>query len=88
MSDLTRTETSVKIRSRTSKVCPVDVVNQASGGELRCGVIRGAGELAANLGMNCIPPDLHETGLACHDEFLDARRKLMAAKLNESYRNR
>lgn len=57
------------------------MVRQTNGGELSYGAINDATALAANLVTNCIPEDLHEMGLDRYDEFLSARRKLMAAKL-------
>ena len=61
------------------------MVKQTNGGELSYGAINDAKELASNLATSCIPEDLHEMGLDRYDEFLNARRKLMAAKLKDYY---
>jgi hypothetical protein len=82
---ITQTETNIKIRDREPKVYFADVVKQASGGELSYGAINDPAELEANLTANCIPQDLHEMGLDRYDEFLNARRKLMASKLKDYY---
>lgn len=82
---VTQTETNIKIRDREPKVYFNDVVKQTNGGELNYGAINAADELAANLAANCIPEDLHEMGLDRYDEFLNARRKLIAAKLKGYY---
>lgn len=82
---VTQTETNIKIRDREPKVYFADVVKQTNGGELSYGAINDASALSANLAANCIPEDLHEMGLDRYNEFLDARRKLMAAKLKAYY---
>ncbi|HRQ89613.1 MAG TPA: DUF262 domain-containing protein [Bacteroidia bacterium] len=82
---ITQTETNIKIRDREPKVYFSDVVKQASGAELSYGAISNSDELSANLVANCIPEDLHEMGLERYDEFLERRRKLMAAKLKKYY---
>ncbi|MCC5845915.1 MAG: DUF262 domain-containing protein [Verrucomicrobia bacterium] len=84
---VTQTETNIKIRDREPKVYFSDVVKQTNGGELSYGAINNATELAHNLAANCIPEDLHEMGLDRYDEFLTARRKLMAAKLKAYYQS-
>ena len=81
----TQTETNIKIRDREPKVYFGDVVEQTQGGELSYGAINDPAELKANLAANCIPEELHEMGLDRYDEFLAARRKLMAAKLKTYY---
>jgi len=81
----TQTETNIKIRDREPKVYFGDVVEQTKGGELSYGAINDPAELKANLIANCIPQELHEMGLDRYDEFLAARRKLMAAKLKTYY---
>jgi len=84
---VTQTETNIKIRDREPKVYFGDVVNQTNGGELAYGAIHDASDLSANLAANCIPDDLHEMGLDRYDEFLGARRVLMAAKLKLYYQS-
>lgn len=81
----TQTETNIKIRDREPQVYFGDVVEQTQGGELSYGAINDPTELKANLAANCIPEDLHKMGLQSYDEFLAARRKLMAAKLKIYY---
>lgn len=81
----TQTETNIKIRDRDPKVYFGDVVSQTNGGELSYGAIQNPAELDDNLAANCIPSDLHEMGLDRYDEFLNARRELIAAKLKEYY---
>lgn len=84
---VTQTETNIKIRDREPSVYVADVVEQAKGGELSYGAINDPAELSANLIANCIPADLHEMGLDRYDEFLKARRTLMAAKLKDYYQS-
>lgn len=80
---VTQTETNIKIRDREPKDYFAGVVEPTNGSELSYGAINNAADLAANLAANCIPKDLHEMGLDRYDEFLSARRKLMAAKLKK-----
>ena len=81
----TQTETNIKIRDREPSVYFADILAQTQGGELNYGAIQDLSELKANLVSNCIPANFHEMGLDCYDEFLNARRKLMAAKMKEYY---
>ncbi len=82
---VTQTETNIKIRDREPAVYFADVVQQTNGRELSYGAISDADELAANLAANCIPADLHRMGIDDYDDFLKARRALMAAKLKAYY---
>lgn len=82
---VTQTETNIKIRDREPKIYFSDVVQQTNGGELSYGAINDSNELAENLAANCIPEELHNMGLDRYDEFLTARRVLIAAKLKSYY---
>jgi hypothetical protein len=82
---ITQTETNIKIRDREPSVYFGEVVAQTNGGELSYGAITDPGELAANLEANCIPANLHEMTVADYDDFLSARRELIAKKLKAYY---
>lgn len=82
---VTQTETNIKIRDREPAVYFASVVSQTNGGELSYGAIKSPEELSLNLAANCIPANLHEMTVADYDEFLEQRRKLMAAKIKQYY---
>jgi len=54
-------------------------------GESAYGNIANTADLRKNLALNCIPEDIDEMDYSRYDEFLMARRKLMAQKIREYY---
>jgi hypothetical protein len=64
-----------------------EVRAQCEGGPVRYGGIRSLEALYANLAANAIPETIFEATLDHYDEFLVARRALMAAKLRTYYRS-
>jgi hypothetical protein len=54
---------------------------QVNGGKMRYGGIIEEAELRANLRENCIPEGMLDGTLKTYDDFLAARRLLMAAKI-------
>ena len=62
-----------------------EVHDQAKGGEAKYGGIDSLPEYYNNLEANCIPIIAAEMDVTRYDEFMEARRKLMAKKLRSYY---
>jgi len=60
-------------------------VEQCETKEIKCGAITDLEQLKANLAVNCIPFSVTEMEEDRYEEFLDARRKLMAEKIKNYY---
>lgn len=54
---------------------------------LKIGEIADAAELQRNLEENAIPADFREVTVATYNDFLQERRKLMAANVRKYYRD-
>ena len=63
------------------------IQRQCKNGELRYGGIKDSDELHANLDIHCIPPDTVNSEIGDYDEFLQARRLLMAEKIHKYYQS-
>ncbi len=61
--------------------CERTLAEQCNGGPKKYGGITDPKELRANLAMSCLPETLLDGDVPAFDEFLDARRKLMAGKI-------
>lgn len=61
------------------------VFEQCDGGKKKYGNITDLKELRANLASHCIPEGVEEMDAEDHDDFLDTRRKLMAARMHKYY---
>ena len=83
---LTQTEINIAIGDKA----PVDyfgqLVEQCAGGKRKYGGVIDLVELKANLAENCIPQSMLSGNVLDYDDFLEARRKLMATKLKEYFR--
>ena len=62
------------------------VREQCKNGEAHYGGITDVGQLNANFAEHCIPQEI-EMSLENYDDFLRERRKLMAVKIRDYYRN-
>jgi len=61
------------------------VIGQCDGSKMKYGGIKDIKELRANLAAHCIPDGVEEMDADDYDEFLDTRRKLMAARMRKYY---
>ena len=59
--------------------------DQCSSDEMKVGTIKNIDDLYSNLQANCIPKEVINMSHTDYEEFLLARRKLMAAKIKEYY---
>ena len=60
-------------------------LEQCSSDEMRVGTIKNEADFYSNLEANCIPRDVVNMTYTDYEEFLLARRKLMAAKIKKYY---
>ncbi|MCG5547527.1 GmrSD restriction endonuclease domain-containing protein [Halorhodospira halochloris] len=82
---LTETPINVAIKDHPPKEYMSWVQDQISTGKLRIGEITDQADLADNLRENAIPDFIGEVSAQNYPEFLEARRKLMAAMIREFY---
>ena len=82
---LTETPINITIKDHPPKEYMSWVSNQIVSGVLRIGEITDQADLKANLSENAIPDFISEVTAENYHEFLDARRKLMAAMIRRYY---
>jgi hypothetical protein len=61
------------------------MADQCAGGNKSLGGITNLDEMKDNLRMNCIPMEMLEGKILGYDEFLVARRQLMAGKIRDYF---
>ena len=64
-----------------------DVLKQCDGGELKYGGITDSNKLDENMKQNCIPISVYEMVIDDYPKFLEQRKKLMAGKIKNYYKN-
>uniref|UniRef100_UPI0025C4883B GmrSD restriction endonuclease domain-containing protein n=1 Tax=Desulfonatronospira sp. TaxID=1962951 RepID=UPI0025C4883B len=82
---LTETPINIAIKDHPPKEYMAWVDDQISTGELRLGEITDKADLDANLAENAIPDFIGEVTAGNYREFLEERRKLMAALIRRYY---
>lgn len=82
---LAQSEINIAIGHKTPKVYMAPVLAQCNGGQKILGGITTAHELQANLKAHCIPEGFETMDLEDFPSFLEARRRLMARKLQAYY---
>ncbi len=80
-----QSEINIKVGKKAPKDYMSEVIKQTRGGELKYGGITDGGTLAENLKQNCIPAGFEEMEAGDYEDFLKARRKLMAKKIKDFY---
>lgn len=78
---LAQSEINIGIGDRPPEVYFAELAEQCSGGARRYGGITDIAEMRANLRMSCLPETLLDGEIPDFGDFLEARRKLMAAKI-------
>lgn len=78
---LAQSEINIAIGNRAPDFYFGELKEQVNGGALKYGGITDEGILWANLKAHCIPDSMLDGDVPDYDEFLNARRALMAAKL-------
>jgi hypothetical protein len=80
---LAQSEINIAIGDQAPEKYFADLRDQVSGGKKRYGGIVDETELRANLQANCIPEGMLDGTLKAYDDFLAARRSLMAGKIKQ-----
>jgi uncharacterized protein with ParB-like and HNH nuclease domain len=80
-------EINIKIGAKSPDVYFKEILKQCEGGKRTYGGIDNMAELSENLKAHCIPESVFNMSLTHYDEFLEARRKLIATKIKDYYFN-
>ena len=80
-------EINIKVGKRSPAEYIGQIRRQCETGELVFGGIDNLAEFNKNLEVNCIPENIHEMTVEHYNEFLEARRRLMAEKIKVYYRS-
>jgi hypothetical protein len=78
---LAQSEINIAIGDKPPEKYFAQLAEQCEGGKLRYGGITKKEEMLANLEMHCIPQQLLQGDTFLYDDFLAARRHMMAKKL-------
>jgi hypothetical protein len=78
---LAQSEINIGIGDRSPEVYFAELADQCNGGAKKYGGITDMAEMRANLRMSCLPEALLDGEIPDFGDFLEARRKLMAAKI-------
>lgn len=79
---LTQSEITIAIGGKKAPaVYFTELLEQCQGGEKKYGGITDLEELQENFGQHCIPTEIWGPLAENYDNFLEQRRKLMAAKI-------
>lgn len=78
-------EVNIKVGNKAPETYFSEVLEQCHSGELKYGAIATKEELSKNLKENCIPESVFSMTIENYQEFLMARRKLMAKKIKAYY---
>lgn len=80
-----QTEVNIQISNRAPIDYMQSVLEQCNGGENVYGGISDMATLKKNMAENCIPSNFSTMDVSNYDDFLKARRVLMAKKLKEYF---
>lgn len=79
---LAQSEINIAIGNKAPELYFSELLEQVNGGPLKYGGITDEAVLRANLADHCVPDALLDGTVPAYDDFLAARRTLMAAKLH------
>ena len=82
---LTQTEINISIGDKAPETYFAELAAQCASGKTKYGGIDDLEEMRANLKANCVPERLLDGDVPAFDDYLDERRKLMAAKIREYF---
>ncbi len=82
---LAQSEINIAIGAKAPKVYFNDLLTQCDGGKKKYGGIIDLGELKENLRDHSIPEGIFDSLADDYDQFLEERRKLMAAKIKKYF---
>lgn len=80
---LAQSEINIAIGDKAPEAYFKDLAQQCAGGVKKYGGITDLAEMRANFRMSCLPESLLDGEVPAYDDFLDARRKLMALKIKK-----
>lgn len=83
---LAQSEINIAIGKKAPSVYFQELVDQCQSGPVKYGGITNPEDLKSNLRMHCLPEALIEGKELDYDEFLQQRRRLMAAKMKAYFR--
>lgn len=82
---LTQTEINIAIGDKAPESYFATLASQCAGGEKKYGGIDDQKEMRANLQANCVPDRMLDGEVPAFDDYLEERRKLMAAKIRKYF---
>lgn len=80
---IAQSEINIAIGAKAPEHYFAEIAQQAGGGKLAYGGIDRAEEMRGNFRMNCIPDAMLDGNIPDYQDFLDARRRLMALKMRD-----
>ena len=83
---LTQSEINISIGDEAPSVYFGSLKEQADGGKIKLGGIDALDDMKANFEMNCIPLEMLTKGEMDYEEFLVARRLLMANRMQKHFK--
>lgn len=78
---LAQSEINIAIGDKAPDKYFAELASQCDGGKKKYGGITDLKDMSANLRMNCLPDDMLNGEIPEYDDFLEARRHLMALKI-------
>ncbi len=78
---LAQSEINIAVGDKAPNQYFKELAEQCNGGKKKYGGITDLDEMRANLRMHCLPESLLDGEIPAYDDFLGARRKLMAQKI-------
>lgn len=78
---IAQSEINIAIGDKAPEIYFKELAEQCNGGKKKYGGIASREELCANIQMSCLPESLLDGDIPSYDDFLEARRKLMAQKI-------
>ena len=82
-----QSEINIKVGKKSPKEYFGEIIKQCQGGKLKYGNIDNMKDLKTNLEKHCIPETIFEMEFDNYFDFLEIRRRLMAKKIEQYYKN-
>jgi hypothetical protein len=82
-----QSEINISIGDRAPEDYFKEIYKQCNNGDLKHGGINSIDDLKENLQQHCIPEDVGQMTKDDYQDFLEARRKLMAQKIKTYYQS-
>lgn len=83
---LAQSEINIAISDKSPEQYFGELMEQCHGGRMRYGGITDEAEMRANFHMSALPESLLDGEIPTYNDFLDARRHIMAQKIRRDYR--